>query len=133
MARGANAVSEPPRGLRRAAQDGLLAGAHLGRHAPWLFNIARDAFESREPIVVVMRAVIGLATIARGFEFIGKRAGPFLPCEMSLFEELDGQSERLPSHGSANTGPPESRGRRGSATMRSARAARSGRLKVVVP
>jgi hypothetical protein len=40
-----------------------------------------QAFESREPIVVVMRAIIGLATIGRGFEFIGKRAGPFLPRE----------------------------------------------------
>ena len=69
----------PVRGVPVRIGPGFLARLQLRTiHQPFGCD---HAFESREPIVVVMRAFIGLATIGRGFKFIGKRAGPFLPRE----------------------------------------------------
>src|SRR5262249_58665478 len=46
-------------------------------------------------MVIVVRAVIRLTTVVRGLEFIGKRAGPFLPSKMSLLGKLDRERKRL--------------------------------------
>src|SRR5262249_60338922 len=46
-------------------------------------------------MVIVVRAVIRLTTFVRGLEFIGKRAGPFLPSKMSLLGKLDRERKRL--------------------------------------
>jgi hypothetical protein len=61
----------PVRGVSIHIGPGFLARLQLRTiHQPFGGD---QAFESREPIVVVMRAVIWLATIGRGFEFIGTR------------------------------------------------------------
>src|SRR6266704_401826 len=52
-------------------------------------------FERRQPMFVVMRAIIEFATSAGGSEFFRKSSGPLLPGEMSFFRKLDGQRERL--------------------------------------
>src|SRR4029077_12426247 len=44
-----------------------------------------QALESREPMIVVARAVVGLTAIGCGFELAGQRGGPFFPGEMTLF------------------------------------------------
>jgi len=46
-------------------------------------------------MVIVVRAVIRLTTVVRGLEFMGKRAGPFLPSKMSLLGKLDRERKRL--------------------------------------
>jgi len=54
-----------------------------------------EAFESDEPVFVVMRAVVWFATAGSGLEFIGERGGPLFPGEMALLGKFDGQSESL--------------------------------------
>src|SRR5260370_30205910 len=54
-----------------------------------------EAFESREPMLVVMRTIIGLASIGRGFEFVSERGGPFLPSEIAPLGKFDGECEGL--------------------------------------
>jgi hypothetical protein len=72
---------------------GLFAREQRGRIGQAL---GRDkALESRQPMLVVMRAVVGLAAIGSGLEFAGERCGPLLPREMPLLGELDGQRKRL--------------------------------------
>jgi len=51
--------------------------------------------ECREPVLIVMRTVIGLAAIGRGFQFIGEGGRPFLPREMALFAKFHCESESL--------------------------------------
>src|SRR4029077_16646251 len=55
-----------------------------------------QALESRQPMVVVMRAIVG-----RAFEFLGERGGPFAPGEVPLLGEPDCKREclRLPGLG----------------------------------
>src|SRR5689334_15407195 len=50
---------------------------------------------------VIVRAVVGLTSIRRGFKFIRQGRGPFLPGEVSLFRESYCKSEclRLPWFG----------------------------------
>src|SRR5262249_52774359 len=48
-----------------------------------------------EPVLIVMRAVVRLAAVGRGLEFIAKRAGPFAPCKMPLLGKLDRERKRL--------------------------------------
>src|SRR5437867_10458096 len=45
-------------------------------------------FERRQPMFVVMRAIIWLAASAGGSEFFPKSSGPLLPGEMSFFRKL---------------------------------------------
>ena len=54
-----------------------------------------QALQRRQPMLVVVCAVVGLAAIFRGFEFRGQRRRPFFPCEMALLRELDREGERL--------------------------------------
>src|SRR6266550_8446605 len=49
----------------------------------------------REPMVIIMRAVVWLATISGSLQFISKGAGPFLPSKMSLLRKLDRERKRL--------------------------------------
>ena len=46
-------------------------------------------------MLVVTRAVVGLTAIGGGLEFVRERGCPFLPGEMPLLRELDGERERL--------------------------------------
>jgi len=59
------------------------------------------ALESGQPMVVVVRTVVGIAAIGCGFEFGGELGRPFFPGEMALLGELHGESEglRLPRLG----------------------------------
>jgi hypothetical protein len=51
--------------------------------------LGRDqVLESRKPILIVMRTVVGFAASRGGVEFTGKRGCPFLPCEIPLLGEL---------------------------------------------
>jgi hypothetical protein len=51
--------------------------------------------KSRKPMVIVMRAVVWLATSSGGLEFVGKCRRPLLPGEVPLLRELDGEREGL--------------------------------------
>jgi len=42
-------------------------------------------FQRHQPMLVVMRSVVGLAAIGGGFQFGRQRIGPFFPGEMTLF------------------------------------------------
>jgi hypothetical protein len=53
------------------------------------------AFERRQPMLIIMCAVIRLAAIRGGLQLIGQRSGPLLPCEMALLGEPDGKRKRL--------------------------------------
>ena len=46
-------------------------------------------------MLVVVRAVVGLAPVCRSFQFRGQFRRPFFPCEVALLGELDGKGERL--------------------------------------
>src|SRR5260370_32166911 len=46
-------------------------------------------------MLVVTRTVVGLAAACGGLEFIGERSRPFLPREVPLLGELDGERERV--------------------------------------
>ena len=46
-------------------------------------------------MVVVARAIIRLAAIRRGLQFISERGRPFLPGKMSLRGQPDGEREGL--------------------------------------
>src|SRR2546430_6656165 len=52
-------------------------------------------FKSSQPMLVIARAIVGLAAVGRRFEFISQGCGPFFPREISLFGELYGQGECL--------------------------------------
>lgn len=54
-----------------------------------------EAFESDEPVFVVVRAVVWFATAGSGLEFIGERGGPLFPGEMALLGKFDRESESL--------------------------------------
>jgi hypothetical protein len=49
-----------------------------------------EALESGEPMVVVMRAIVGFAAVGGGFEFRGECGGPFRPGEMALLGKFHG-------------------------------------------
>ncbi len=53
------------------------------------------ALKSRKPVVVVVRAIIGVAAVCGSLEFAGERGGPFFPGEMALLGEFHGESEGL--------------------------------------
>src|SRR5258708_16504730 len=72
---------------------GLFAGQHLVGIRE---RLRRDeAFERRQPMLVVTRAVVWRATIRRRLEFIGQRSRPLLPREVALFGKPDGEREGL--------------------------------------
>ena len=65
-------------------------------------TFARDqAFQRRQPMLVVMRAVVGLAAIFGRLQLGGQLRRPFFPREVALLGELDGEREslRLPGLG----------------------------------
>src|SRR5207244_1254362 len=54
-----------------------------------------EAFEGGDPMLVVVRPVIGLAAIGGSFELARERRSPFAPREMAGVGQLDGERERL--------------------------------------
>src|SRR6267143_122471 len=46
-----------------------------------------QALEGGEPVVIIMRAIVGFAAIGGGLEFTGEGGRPFLPGEMALLGE----------------------------------------------
>ena len=72
---------------------GLFASQHgCGIEEP--FN-GDQPLKRCQPMIVVVRTVIGQAPIGSGFEFIGQSRGPLFPGEVPLLGELDCQSKRL--------------------------------------
>src|SRR2546422_9818637 len=62
-------------------------------------------FESSQPMLVIMRAIVGFTAIGRRFEFISQGCGPFFPGEVSLFGELYCEGECLSLPGFRKDGP----------------------------
>src|ERR1700693_2712437 len=59
-------------------------------------TLCRDeTLEGRQPIMVIVRAVIRFATIRRTLYFFRKSGRPLLPSEMPLLGELDAERKRL--------------------------------------
>jgi len=54
-----------------------------------------EALESGEPMVIVARAVIGLAALARCGKFGPQRRRPFAPAEEAGFGQPDGERESM--------------------------------------
>src|SRR5262252_4689691 len=52
-------------------------------------------FQRCQPMLIVMRSIIRLPAIFGGLELIGQCGGPFLPREVPVFGELDGERKRL--------------------------------------
>lgn len=50
-----------------------------------------QALESRQPMMVVARPIVGLTSIGRCLEFISKGGGPFIPGEVPKLGQFDGE------------------------------------------
>src|ERR1700757_64897 len=58
--------------------------------------LSRDqVFECRQPMIIVMGAVVGFTGARGGVELVRKRGCPFLPGEMSLLGEFHSESKCL--------------------------------------
>src|SRR5262249_3346359 len=66
---------------------------HLGRigQTPG----GNETLERGEPMLVVVRSIVGLAASGSRLQFVGERGRPFLPGEVSGPRERDGERERL--------------------------------------
>ena len=51
--------------------------------------------ESRKPMIIVMRTIVGLPANPGSIKLVGKRGCPLPPCEMPLLGELDREREGL--------------------------------------
>lgn len=110
---------------------GFLSCEHRGRISQALGR--HQALKSRQPVLIITRAVVRFAAIGCGFEFLRECRRPLFPSEMTCSESLTARANDCASQGSAKTGPPGSRGSRGNSAGRSASGMVSGRLKVVLP
>jgi hypothetical protein len=54
-----------------------------------------ETLEGREPMVIVARAVIGLAALARCGEFSPQRCRPFAPSKEARFRQSHGERESM--------------------------------------
>src|SRR5260370_23285014 len=72
---------------------GFLAFEHRRRIGQVL--LCDETLESCQPMVVIARAIVRLAAIRRGLEFIRERGCPFTPCEVSLCGQPDRECECL--------------------------------------
>ena len=54
-----------------------------------------EVLERGQPMVVIVRSIVWLTALGGRLEFACKRRGPFLPREVTLLGELDGERERL--------------------------------------
>jgi len=82
--------------VRRAAVrvgPGVFSDLQFGRIRQGLCGY--KAFERREPVFVVARAIIRFATIRGGPQFLSERSRPFLPREVTLCGERYSQRESL--------------------------------------
>src|SRR5688572_23735066 len=75
-----------------AREQRSFIGQAFGRH---------QALESRQPVLIVARAVVWFPAPGSGLQFLGESGSPFLPGEVSLLGELDRQRKclRLPGLG----------------------------------
>jgi hypothetical protein len=77
-----HAMRSVPVGIRPgflARNQGRRIGQALG---------SDQMLESRKPMIIVMRTVVGFPATRGGIEFVGKRGCPFLPCEMPCSESF---------------------------------------------
>ena len=51
--------------------------------------------ESHQPMIIVMRTIVGFPATPGGIKLVGKRGCPLLPCEMPLLGELHRERECL--------------------------------------
>ena len=71
----------------------FLAREERGRLGQSFFSY--QPFEGGEPMMVVVRTVVGLTAIGCRFEFGGQRRGPFFPGEMTFFGKPNREREGL--------------------------------------
>src|ERR1700722_20418295 len=64
-----------------------------------------EALQRREPMLVVMRAIVRLAAIGGCLEFVCERGGPLFPSEMPSLGKFHSERERLRLPGLAKDGP----------------------------
>ena len=139
-----SATGPAVRGMAVGVGPRLLAGVESGRIGEALRG--DEAFEGRDPVVVVARAVVGLAARAAADRSSSARVpSPLLPGEVALLGEGDREGRTpAPATVRRTPGPSSSRGSGGgSASSRSAssagaagrgaRSGRSDRLKIVLP
>ncbi len=69
-----------------AREEGLRIGKTFG---------GDQALQGRQPVVIVALAVVGFTPVGCGFELVGERGGPLLPCEMTLLGKPNSKRERL--------------------------------------
>jgi hypothetical protein len=84
-----HAIGSPPVGVRAgflACNQGCGIGQALG---------IDQMLESRKPMIIVMRTIVGFPATRGGVGLVGKRGCPFLPCEMPLLGELHRERERV--------------------------------------
>src|SRR6202158_335836 len=93
-------------GVGGAEVDGLAVGGVAVGVGPGFFAsqerriigetfCGEQALKSRAPVVVIMGATVGFATVGGGFEFARQGGCPFLPGEMALLGEFQSESEGL--------------------------------------
>jgi hypothetical protein len=74
------------RGMEVGFRPCLFAFAH---HFPIGQTLVDDKpFQRRQPMLVVVRAIIWLTTIVGSLQLIGQRSGPFLPRKMAVLGEF---------------------------------------------
>src|SRR5258706_3041263 len=81
------------RGVKVCVGPGFLALVQL-RAAGETF-CRHELFQSREPMLVIMRAIVGFAALGGHFEFVRERCRPFLPGKVAMLGEFHRERESL--------------------------------------
>jgi len=106
-------------------------GEHRGLVREVLFG--HQTLESREPMVVVVRAIVGLTAIRGGLQLIDERGRYSFQVKCRCADSRTASAKACACQGSAKTGPPSSRGGRGDSARFSGPGKESGWFEVVIP
>jgi|SRR4029453_9164792 hypothetical protein len=72
---------------------GFLAFEKRGRFGQ---TLRRDeSFESGQPMLIIVRPIVGLTAICGGFKFAGEGCRPLFPSKMACLRKLHSERERL--------------------------------------
>ena len=84
-------------------------------------------------MMVVARAIVGLAAIGSRFKLFSKRGSPSLHVKCPCADSRTASANACACQGSANAGPPSSRGKLGRNAKPSGCGTDSGWFKIVIP
>ena len=101
------------------------------RSALAIFFVLHQMLERRQDVVIVGRAVVGIAGGLRALDGGAEGVGPFDGGEAAGLLQRDASASACASHGSANKGSPSAR--RIGCSAASAQAFASGWLKIALP